>query len=69
MLEGDSHVVGVRWEAFVERDGRCRATVEGTYRANVLGVLEGHLAVSTRRVGGGRGDGGRMEVGEGRVVN
>jgi hypothetical protein len=69
MLEADSHVVGVRWQSFVERGGRCRTMVEGTGGTDVLGVLEEHLAVSTRVGGGGRGGRGRMEVGEGRVVN
>lgn len=69
MLEAESDVVGVRRQALVKLDGRCRATVEGGGKMEVLGVLEGHLAVSTRRVCGGRGGAGRMEVGEGGVVN
>jgi len=69
MLEADSHVVGVRWQAFVKRDGRRLTTVEGISKTEVLGVLEEHLAVSARSVGGGRGSAGGMEVGEGRVVN
>jgi hypothetical protein len=69
MLEADSHVVGVRWQSFVERGGRCRTMVEGTGGTDVLGVLEAHVGVS-RSVGGGGGGGRvRMEVGEGRVVN
>jgi hypothetical protein len=66
MVEAEGHVVGVRWQAFVKGDGRGRATVEGTSKTDVLGVLEEHLAVSARGVGGGRGG---MEVGESRVVN
>jgi hypothetical protein len=69
VLEADGHVVGVRWQPFIKRHGRRRATVEGTSKVDVLGVLEHDLVVSTRGVGRGRSSGGGTEVGEGRVVN
>ena len=69
MLEASRHVVGVRWQPFVEGYGRRGAALEGAGEVDVLGVLEKHLVVSAGGVGGGRGSVGWMEVGEGRVVN
>ena len=70
MLESGGHVVGVRWQATVEGDGRRRAAVEGAGVVKVLDVLEQQLVLSTAgREGRGRGGVGWMELSEGRVVN
>lgn len=66
LLEGNGHVVGVRWQTLVQRDGGRGAAVEGAGKIDVVGVLEQHLVLPARREGGGRGG---MEVWEGRVVN
>jgi len=66
VVEAGGHVVGVRWQAVVDGDGRRRAAVELGGEENVLGILVQQLVVSAGGVGGGRGG---MELGKGRVVN
>ena len=61
MVMEASHVIGVGWERLVRGEGRGGTGVEGRREIGVVGVLEQHLAVSTRR--------GGLEVCEGRVVN
>jgi hypothetical protein len=69
VLEAGGHVVGVRWQAGIEGDGRRRAAVEGGGVVDVLDVLKKQLVLSTGRVGGGRGGEGQMGTGECGVVN
>ena len=67
MLQANSHVIGVRWEALVKIGGRGWAVVKSRREKKVVNVLMDQLAVPAR--GWGRGDTGGKELREGRVVN
>jgi hypothetical protein len=64
VVQGSSHVIGVRWEALVKIGGGGWAVVKIGREKK---VLMDQLAVPA--LGWGRGDAGGKELREGRVVN